>query len=154
MTDKYKFSALFLFLSFGFGVSACISLGSGDQDESSGVIGATAVQPAQISPDECVSYTQLKRDTEYLCELADGSTRPLKSGERRTTPLSKNEIAQVMQNNSEDSESCLQAARDADPKAQGKIYIKFEIESDGRVSETTYQKDKSTFRSDTLARCL
>lgn len=154
MSAPIKFVQSLLVLSSFLGATSCLSFGADEPDENTGVIGTSAVQPAQFAPDECTRYLQLKRDAEYLCELADGSTRPLKQGERRTTPLSKIEIAQVMQSNSEDSEACLQAAREADPKAHGKIYLKFEIESDGRIAEVAYQKDKSTYKNDTLGKCL
>lgn len=147
-------SSMILLVSCAFLSSGCISFGSGDAEEDSGVIGNSSVKPAQISPDECINYVQLKRDADYHCELADGSTRALKPGERRSTPLSRDEIAQVVRNNSEDAEMCLQAARENDPRADGKIYIKFDIEAEGRVSEVSYQKEKSTYKSDSLARCL
>jgi hypothetical protein len=144
----------FAFIGCALALAGCVSAGVEQQDENSGTVGTSAVKPAQISPDECVNYVQLKRDADYLCELADGTTRALKPGERRSSPLSREEIAQVFLNYGDDSEACLQEAQAKDPKADGKVYIKFEIEAGGRVSSAMYLQERSTYKSEALGKCL
>jgi len=154
MTPKARLSLHLFLLSLGLSAIGCTSTATEQTDADSGTVGSAAVRPAQIGPDECVNYVQEKRDSDFLCELADGTTRPLKSGERRSNPLSRDEIARVVAKNSEDSEMCLQAARQSDPKADGKTYIRFEIGAEGRVAKSEYLKDRSTYKNETLGKCL
>lgn len=144
----------FLMLNMSLALVGCTTTATEQTDADSGTIGGAAVSPAQIGPDECVNYVQEKRDSDFLCELADGSTRALKPGERRSNPLSRDEIARVVSRNSEDTEVCLQSARQADSKADGKTYVRFEIGAEGRVTKAEYLKERSTYKNETLGKCL
>ena len=134
-------------------LAGCVSDGLGGE-EGTATINAPAVKPAQINPEECLNYVQLKRDSDYLCELADGSTRALKPGERRTSPLNRDEITQVFSRNREDTENCTFSILGADSKANGKVYVRFEIELDGKVSSSKYVADRSTLKNEKLGKCL
>lgn len=133
--------------------SACVSSGA-NRDADLEPVSAAPVAPAQLSPEECVNYVQLKRDEDYQCELADGTTRPLKPGERRTSPLSRDEIEQVIRKNNDDALDCFDSHLPKDVKVTGKLYVSFEIESDGKVSEAHYNESKSTYKNPKLAACL
>ncbi|MEY4065135.1 MAG: hypothetical protein RIR26_1343 [Pseudomonadota bacterium] len=154
MNPKASLNLNLLLMCLGLIASGCTSTPSEPTDADSGTVGSAAVSPAQIGPDECVNYVQEKRDSDFVCELADGTTRPLKQGERRSNPLSRDEIARVVARNSEDTEMCLQAARQSDPKADGKTYIHFEIGAEGRVAKAEYLKERSTYKNETLGKCL
>jgi hypothetical protein len=134
-------------------LSACVTDGP-NTEEGTATIDAPAVKPAQINPDECLNYIQLKRDSDYLCELTDGSTRPLKPSERRTSPLSREEITAVFSKNREDTENCIISVLGPDSKAEGKIYVKFEIGLDGKVTSSKYFADRSTFKNEKLGKCF
>jgi len=143
-------------MALGAGVllfSGCVSDGL-NENEGTATIDAPAVKPAQINPEECLNYVQLKREAEYLCELADGTTRPLKATERRTTPLNRDEISQVFSRNREDTESCILSVVGADSQVEGKVYVRFEIELDGKVSSAKYVADRSTYKNEKLGKCL
>ncbi|MFZ9519387.1 MAG: AgmX/PglI C-terminal domain-containing protein [Silvanigrellaceae bacterium] len=131
---------------------ACVSMGSKDGEPEP--ISAAAVTPAQISPEECVNYVQLKRDEDFQCELSDGSTRPLKPGERRSTPLSREEIEKVIASNREDTQLCFESLLPKDAKLEGKLYITFDIESGGKVANATYNEGRSTYKNPKLGACL
>lgn len=146
---KYRLSAAVLGI---FVLSACVT--SGGKEDDSEPVNTAPVTPAQISPEECVNYVQLKRDADYLCELADGSTRQLKEGERRTTPLSREEIERVMIANREDTELCFETVLGEEEKAEGKLYISFEIEADGKVANARYNTERSTYKNEKLADCF
>lgn len=146
---KYRLSAAVLGIS---ALSACVT--SGGKEGESEPVNTAPVTPAQISPEECVNYVQLKRDADYLCELADGSTRQLKEGERRTTPLSREEIERVMIANREDTELCFETILAKEEKAEGKLYISFEIEADGKVANARYNTERSTYKNEKLADCF
>jgi len=146
---KYKLSAAVLGI---FALAACVTSGSKEGEEEP--VNTAPVTPAQISPEECVNYVQLKRDADYLCELADGSTRHLKDGERRTTPLSREEIERVMIANREDTELCFETVLANNEKAEGKLYISFEIEADGKVANARYNTERSTYKNEKLADCF
>jgi hypothetical protein len=135
-------------------VSGCVSGAKVPDDGSSELIDAPPVQPAQIGEDECVNYVQLKRDAEYLCELSNGETRPMRQGERRSSPLTREEIVEVIERNSEDSDACIGEAVKTDPKAKGKVVIEFEVEPDGKISAVEYLREKSTYKNEKLGQCL
>jgi len=146
---KISLGSVFLMLA----TVGCVTSNTHKEEESEPV-SLSPVKPAHIAPEECVNYVQLKADADYLCEMADGNTRPLKPGERRSQPLSREEIADVISSNSEDSDACLSAARRADSKAEGKTVIKFEIASGGKVTSASYVKERSTYKNEKLATCL
>lgn len=117
-------------------------------------VSATPVAPAQISPEECVGYVQLERNADYQCELANGSTRPLAKGERRSTPLTREEIEGVIRRNKDETQSCFESFLPKDSKVEGKIYISFDIDSEGKVSSSQYNVGKSTYKDAKLGKCL
>jgi hypothetical protein len=118
------------------------------------VLGVDPVKPAQIGDDECVNYIQLERNAAYQCELANGETRPVREGERRSTPLSKEDIIQIIDKNMEDAEFCIAEAERKDPKAKGKIVINFEVEPDGKISDASVLNEKSSYKNNTASECL
>jgi hypothetical protein len=143
-----------LFLPTLFAISSCVSGSQGVDDNSSEVIGVTPIKPAQIGEDECVNYVQLERNAAYQCELANGETRAMREGERRNTALSKEEIIEVIDKNSETTDECIAEVERKDPKAKGKIVINFEVEPDGKITSAEIVSEKSSFKNDTAAQCL
>ncbi len=145
--------ALFLGL-----VTGCVTQGAVEQNSEKGAdsepVSSEKVAPVQVAPEECVNYVQLKRDADYLCELPDGSTRPLKPGERRSTPLTRDEIEKVIRNNQEDTLTCFEASIPKDAKVEGKLFISFDIESDGKVANVRYNTERSTYKNTKLGACL
>lgn len=145
--------ALFLGL-----VTGCVTQGSVERNSEKGAdsepVSSEKVAPVQVAPEECVNYVQLKRDADYLCELPDGSTRPLKPGERRSTPLTRDEIEKVIRNNQEDTLTCFENTLPKDAKVDGKLYISFDIEADGKVANVSYNTERSTYKNEKLGACL
>lgn len=139
-------------------MAGCVSRGTveqnGGKEADSEPVSSEKVAPVQVAPEECVNYVQLKRDSEYLCELPDGSTRPLKPGERRSTPLTRDEIEKVIRNNQEDTLTCFENTLPKDAKVDGKLYISFDIESDGKVANVSYNTERSTYKNAKLGACL
>ncbi|NBW83465.1 hypothetical protein EBR21_17085 [bacterium] len=86
--------------------------------------------------------------------MSDGSTRPLKPGERRSSPLSREEIENVIRNNKDDTQSCFESLLPQDAKIEGKLYITFDIESGGKVANATYNERRSTYKNPKLAACI
>jgi hypothetical protein len=132
--------------------SACMTTGSKEGDAEP--VNSEKVAPVQVAPEECVSYVQLKRDADFMCELPDGSTRPLKQGERRSNPMSREEIEKVIRSHSEDTFSCFESHLSKGTKAEGKLYISFDIESEGKVSNVRYNSERSTYKNEKLGACL
>lgn len=152
LTTNCRESWTFIVTSAVF-LSSCVSNSLNDEAGLS-TINAPAVVPAQIKADECVRFVQLKRDSDYLCELANGSTRPLKPGERRSSPLTREEIDKVFSRNREDVESCIISVVGAGSQVAGKVFVKFEIELDGKVSAARYLNDRSTYKNEKLGNCI
>lgn len=134
--------------------SACVSNPQETNDNSSEVLGVDPVKPAQIGEDECVNYVQLERNAAYQCELANGETRPMREGERRAVPMTKEEIVEIIDRNADDTDSCIDEAERRDPKAMGKIVINFEVEPNGQISEAEVVSEKSSYKNETAAKCL
>jgi hypothetical protein len=141
-------------LTLSLATSACVSSPQETNDNSSEVLGVAPVKPAQIGEDECVNYVQLERNADYQCELANGETRPMREGERRTAPLTKEEIVEIIDRNADDTDSCIDEAERRDPKAKGKIVINFEVEPNGQISEAHVVSEKSSYKDTTAAKCL
>jgi len=143
-----------LLLTTLLAVSGCVSDPQRAEDNSSVVLGVDPVKPAQIGEDECVNFVQLERNAAYQCELANGETRAMREGERRSTALTKEEIIEIITKNGEDADHCIAEAERKDPNAKGKIVISFEVEPDGQISEAHVVSDKSSYKSDSAAQCL
>lgn len=141
-------------LTCSLSIVGCVSRPQSTEDSSSEVIGVEPVKPAQIGEDECVNYVQLERNAEYRCVLANGENRPMREGERRSAPLSREEIIEIIEGNSEDIDSCILSAERNDPGAKGKILINFEVEPDGKISDASHLSEKSTYKNETVAQCL
>jgi hypothetical protein len=62
--------------------------------------------------------------------------------------------APVIRTNKEDAHNCFEALLPKDAKVEGKLYISFDIESDGKVANVTFNEKRSTYKNKTLAACL
>jgi hypothetical protein len=132
--------------------AACMTTSPRDSDAEPE--SAEKVAPVQVAPEECIRYVQLKRDSDFECELPDGSTRPIKKGERRSTPMSKDEIEKVIRSYSEEFVACFEKHQPKNTKAEGKVYISIDVESEGKVSGAKYNSERSTYKNAELGQCL
>ena len=105
-------------------------------------------------PDECVSYFQPRKKAAYMCELPDGSSRPLRSGETRSVTLTKEEIETVLRDNFDDVVACEQILTKGAQKDAGKLWMRFEIDPNGEVIEVEPDTKRTTYKNAAIIGCV